>query len=81
MPAGQVMNSEKINHGIVAQEAQKVLPEMISEGSDGYMSANADPMMWAMVNAIQELSSTVKTLEAKIDALESASSSRTNIEL
>ena len=45
------------------------------------MSANTDPMVWAMVNAIQELSSTVKALEAKVESLESASSSRTNIEL
>jgi hypothetical protein len=81
MPDGHVKNSERINHGIVAQEAQKVLPEMVSEGADGYMSANTDPMVWAMVNAIQELSSTVKALEAKVESLESASSSRTNIEL
>ena len=30
MPDGHVKNSERINHGIVAQEVQKVLPEMVS---------------------------------------------------
>ncbi len=72
---------KKVRQGVIAQEAHEVIPEMISEDDKGWLSANNEPMVWAMVNAIQELSSTVKALEAKVESLESASSSRTNIEL
>lgn len=41
--------------GFVAQEVQKVFPEAISEGSDGYLDFNMHPVNVAVVNAIKEL--------------------------
>ena len=39
---------------------------MIKTNDQGWMTVNAEPMMWAMVNAIQELSAKVTALEAQI---------------
>ena len=44
------------NHiGFSAQKVQKVIPEAVTENSEGYLLVNNDPIMWAMLNAIKEL--------------------------
>jgi len=40
--------------GVVAQELQRVIPEAVTENGKGYLVVNNDPIIWAMVNAIQE---------------------------
>jgi hypothetical protein len=40
--------------GFVAQDVQKVIPEAVTENSRGYLLVNNDPILWAMLNAIQE---------------------------
>lgn len=41
--------------GLIAQDVQKVIPEAVREGSDGYLSIETDPIFWTMLNAIKEL--------------------------
>ncbi len=41
--------------GIIAQEAERLIPEAVSKDKDGYLSLNTTPIFWAMVNAIKEL--------------------------
>ena len=61
-------NSEKKRQGIIAQEAQEVLPEMIND--DGkWLSSNTEPMTWALVNAVQELSEKVEAQQKEIEEL------------
>ena len=62
-------NSDKKRQGIIAQEAQEVLPEMIKDDSE-WLSANTEPMVWALVKAVQELSEQNKVLEKRIEELE-----------
>tara|TARA_R100000664_G_scaffold2996_1_gene7036 strand:+ start:6608 stop:9727 length:3120 start_codon:yes stop_codon:yes gene_type:complete len=57
-------NSEKKRQGIIAQEAKEILPEMIKDDSK-WLSANTEPMLWALVKAVQELSAKVTELEKK----------------
>jgi hypothetical protein len=67
------LNSDKTYIGIIAQELQKVIPEAVTVDKDGYLVVNNDPIIWAMVNAIQELEQKNKDLEAaekKIEDLE-----------
>ena len=58
-------NSDKKRQGIIAQEAQKVLPEMIKDDGE-WLSANQEPMIWALVNAVQELSTQVNNLKKQL---------------
>jgi endosialidase-like protein/trimeric autotransporter adhesin len=47
--------SDKEYIGFIAQEVQKVFPEAVSEGPDGYLDFNMHPVNVAVVNAIKEL--------------------------
>ena len=49
--------------GVIAQEVQEVLPEVVTEDENGYMSVAYGNMVGLLVEAIKELNS-------KIDALE-----------
>ena len=60
-------SADKVRHGVVAQEAVEALPEMISTNEKGWMSANNESMIWAMVNAVQELSAQVESLKEQLE--------------
>jgi FtsZ-binding cell division protein ZapB len=49
IPAG------KLRTGFIAQEVREVIPEAVTQRSDGYLELNVDPIHWAVVNAVKEL--------------------------
>ena len=49
--------------GVIAQEIETVLPNAVLEDAKGCKQVNTDPIFWAMVKAIQELSAKVTALE------------------
>jgi len=59
-------NHEKKRQGIIAQEAIEAIPEMIKDDGE-WLSANQEPMIWALVNAVQELTKKVNELETKLN--------------
>jgi hypothetical protein len=72
------LNSTDVQVGFVAQEVQKIFPEAVTKGEDGYLDFNIHPINIAFVNAIKELktenenlTSKVKDLESKLEQLES----------
>ena len=64
---GQVVlgeGNEGIHTGVIAQEIESILPECIKVSERGAKTVNTDPIMWALVNAVKELSAKVKALES-----------------
>ncbi len=59
--------SDKPMTGFIAQEVQKVIPDAIHENKNGYLELNADPIHWAMVNAIQEQQKQIKDLKTGVE--------------
>jgi hypothetical protein len=59
-------SSEPEELGFVAQEVQKVFPEAVSEGADGYLDLNLHAVNVATVNAIRELNELVRKQNAII---------------
>jgi len=55
---------EKVYTGVIAQEIETVLPECIKVSEKGAKTVSTDPIMWALVNAVKELSAKVAALEA-----------------
>ena len=58
---------DKLITGVIAQELQEVLPNAIDTSDTGVLSVNTDPIFWALVNAVKELSAEVKELKRRLD--------------
>jgi hypothetical protein len=52
--------------GLVAQEVQRVIPEAVTENGKGYLLVNNDPILWAMLNAIQEQQGQIREQKEQI---------------
>ena len=52
-----------VQTGVIAQEVESVLPECINISKKGVKTVNTDPILWALVNAVKELSAKVTALE------------------
>ena len=53
----------EIQTGVIAQEVEAILPECIQVSDKGAKTVQTDPILWALVNAVKELSTKVKALE------------------
>ena len=56
--------------GVIAQEIETVLPNAVLEDANGCKQVNTDPIFWAMVKAIQELSAENTAIKARLTTLE-----------
>jgi hypothetical protein len=56
--------------GVIAQEVEEVLPEVVRTGEDGMKAVNYDGLTALLIEAIKELSTQNKALLARIEALE-----------
>ena len=56
--------------GVTAQELQKVFPNSVFEGLDGYLKIKRDEIFYACVNAIKELNSMFREFIAKVSGLD-----------
>ena len=53
-------HNDKPAVGVMAQEVEKVFPEMVTTGTDGYKRVNYDSLVPVLIEAIKELSSKIK---------------------
>lgn len=56
--------------GVIAQQVQKVLPEVVSEDKDSYLSVDYSKLVPLLVEAINEQNSVIQDLEDRISKLE-----------
>jgi len=62
---------KKLPHtGIIAQDLQKIFPNAVTKGEDGYLRVRWDEMFFAMINSIKELAAKVTGLEERLTKLE-----------
>ena len=66
-PDSAVVEKEGIQLGVIAQEIQDILPDMVKTESTGVMTVDPDNMTWYLVNAVKELSAKVEELESKLN--------------
>jgi hypothetical protein len=52
--------------GFVAQDVQKVIPEAVTENDKGYLLVNNDPILWSMLNAIQQQQHEIAELRVRL---------------
>ena len=63
--------------GVIAQDLQKIFPDAVKKGADGFLTIRMEDMFFAVINAIKELDARVTALEkenaelkARLDKLE-----------
>jgi len=66
-PSSAVVNKEGTQIGVIAQEIESILPDVVKTESTGVKSVDPDNLTWYMLNAIKELSAKVETLESKLN--------------
>jgi len=63
-PKAAVINKKGTQLGVIAQEIENILPDVVKTQSTGVKTVNPDNLTWYLVNAIKELSAKVAALEA-----------------
>ncbi|AKA62102.1 long tail fiber distal subunit [Proteus phage vB_PmiM_Pm5461] len=58
-------NTHKNSVGIIAQDVQKVLPELVQKDSTDLLSVNYNGLTAVLINAVNELNNRLKELEVK----------------
>ncbi|CDE58717.1 cell wall surface anchor family protein [Fusobacterium sp. CAG:439] len=56
--------------GVIAQDLQKVFPDAVKEGKDGFLLIRMEDMFFAMINSIKELDLKYEAQEKRINELE-----------
>lgn len=62
--------SERNDIGIIAQEVEKVFPELVHTDDAGYKSVEYGNLVAPLIEAVKELNKKVDNLEARLQALE-----------
>tara|TARA_R110000851_G_C12858116_1_gene543580 strand:- start:23 stop:724 length:702 start_codon:yes stop_codon:yes gene_type:complete len=65
LPKDQAIKKEGVQVGVIAQEIEQILPDVVREETTGVKSVNPDNLTWYMINAIKELTVRIKELEDK----------------
>ena len=56
--------------GVIAQDLQKVFPNAVKKGADGFLKIRMEDMFYAVINAIKELDAKYQAQEKRINDLE-----------
>ena len=56
--------------GVIAQDLQKVFPDAVKKGTDGFLTIRFEDMFFAMINSIKELDLKYQAQEKRISELE-----------
>ncbi len=63
-------DEEKIPHvGVIAQDLQKVFPDAVTKGEDGYLRIRMEDMFYAVINAVKELDLKITSIIEKVNNL------------
>jgi hypothetical protein len=64
-------NNDEFQIGLLAQEVQKVFPDLVIEDSNGILSVNYQALIPVLVNALKEIDANYNELEKELTKLES----------
>jgi len=62
-------NNENKSFGVIAQELEKVLPELVTENKEGYKTVNYIELIPFLIKGIQEQQQMINELKAEIEKL------------
>lgn len=59
----EITGIQGFHHGVIAQEVQKEFPEMVSRGSDGYLTVDYIQLIPVIIEAIRELKTEIDQIK------------------
>lgn len=63
-------DEDKTPHvGVMAQDLQKVFPDAVTEGDDGYLKIRLEDMFYAVINAVKELDTKITQIVENVTSL------------
>ena len=62
-----VVHKEGLQVGVIAQEIESILPDVVKTESTGVKSVDPENITWYLINAVKELSAKVEALESKLN--------------
>jgi len=68
-PANGGLGSQK-EIGLIAQEVEKVLPELVHTGSNGYKAVSYDKLVSMLIEAVKEQQKEIREQDAALEKLE-----------
>jgi hypothetical protein len=69
-PKSAVVNVKGLQLGVIAQEIEEILPDVVTTLDSGVKTVDPDNLTWYLVNAVKELSAKNDALEARMATLE-----------
>ena len=60
---------EETEVGVIAQEVEKILPEVVIDASDGYKAVKYQNMVGLLIEAIKEQQEQINELKATVEKL------------
>jgi hypothetical protein len=69
LPKDAAIDNEGVQLGVIAQEVQEFLPQIVNEETTGCLSVDGSDIKWILVNAVKELSAQVNELKDEIKTL------------
>ena len=64
-------DEKKIPHvGVIAQDLQKVFPDAVTKGEDGYLRIRFEDMFYAVINAVKELDNKITEIVENITGIQ-----------
>jgi hypothetical protein len=67
LPTHTAIEKEGLQLGVIAQEVEDILPDIVNTEDTGCKTVNPDNMTWYLVNAVKELSLEIEELKAKLN--------------
>ena len=61
-----IFKAGKHDYGVIAQDVEKVLPELVKESSTGYLGVDYDKIIGLLIEVVKEQEKRIKDLENKI---------------
>lgn len=68
--ADHILDKETRRIGVLAQDVQKVFPEAVQEGENGYLMVSLEALIPALIESVKELDAQNQSLRSKVDDLE-----------
>jgi hypothetical protein len=62
----QLKRDDTDHVGVIAQEIEKIVPEVITDDTEGMKSVNYGALVGVLIEAVKELTQEVETLKAKL---------------